>query len=134
MPKDKSGKFHMNTQRAMAADKSSAPPKKKAPPSHDMGGPPPNTDGMDGGGSSPVHEHLSAMHSAMGGKHMHIHSDGSGMHTSHHVGEDGQVQGPHDHDNIESLKAHMDQFLNEEGAEGMEPYGHGTGSMHGQGY
>lgn len=121
MPKDKSGKHHPNIQKAMAADKAEPKPK-HAPPAHEMGGEPPS-DGMDGG--SPVHEHLKAMHAQMGGKHMHIHSDGSGMHTSHQVGDRGEVEGPHDHENLDALKQHMDQFLNEEGNEyggGMQPH------------
>jgi hypothetical protein len=51
--------------------------------------------------------------------HMHVHHDGGSL-TTHHVHEDGQVQGPHDHENIEALKDHMDQFLDEEGHEGEE--------------
>jgi hypothetical protein len=56
-------------------------------------------------------------------KHMHVHHDGEAM-TTHHVGEDGMVQGPHDHENLEALKDHMDQFLDEEGHEGEEDGGY----------
>ena len=110
MPKDKSGKHHPNVQRAMAADRSGDSKPSAKPAITDGGDYPPAA------APSPVHDHLSAMHVEMGGKHMHVHSDGM-KHTTHHVGEDGEVQGPHDHENIEALKQHMDQFLNEEGQE-----------------
>ena len=55
----------------------------------------------------------------IGGKHMHVHQDHMGKLTSHHVGEDGEVQGPHEHGNLEALKQHMSQFFDEEGQEGM---------------
>ena len=67
---------------------------------------------------SPVHEHLAAMHKEMGGKHMHIHQNEHGEHTTHQVGEDGNVEGPHNHENTEALKHHMDKFLGEEEHEG----------------
>jgi hypothetical protein len=69
--------------------------------------------------------HLAAHHGGGEGKHMHVHQDGMGNHTSHHVGEDGKVQGPHDHDNLEALKAHMSKFLDEEEQEGGGDYGKG---------
>lgn len=64
-----------------------------------------------------VHEHLKALHAAHGGKHMHIHHDG-GEYTTHHIDEDGNTYGPHDHENMEALKDHMDRFLSEEEHEG----------------
>lgn len=64
----------------------------------------------DGGGEhSDVHEHLKAMQAKDGGSHMHIHSDGM-SHTTHHVHEGGEVQGPHEHPDEESLKAHVGKF------------------------
>lgn len=60
-----------------------------------------------------VHEHLKALHATMGGKHMHVHHHEGGI-TTHHVGEDGKVEGPHDHENTEALKEHMGKFLDEE--------------------
>jgi hypothetical protein len=108
MPLDKAGKFHINSQKA----------------SHGTFGKVDDTspnlrDEGEGSaeGSSPVHEHLTALHAAMGGKHMHVHSDGM-FHTSHQVGEDGKVEGPHDHENIEALKEHMGKFFDEEEQEG----------------
>jgi hypothetical protein len=103
MPLDGKGKFHLNSQQASSHDK--------------MGGAPQPTDGEPNEAPSPVHEHLQALHAAMGGKHMHIHSDGMD-HTSHQIGEDGQVEGPHDHANIEALKEHMGKFFDEEEQEG----------------
>jgi hypothetical protein len=66
-----------------------------------------------------VGSHLKALHGEMGGKHMHVHAHEGGF-TTHHVGEDGNVEGPHDHENIERLKEHMDQFLSEEEHEPSE--------------
>lgn len=111
MPTDKAGKFHLSSQRAMASDKAgdskgitSAPPASGEE----------NSEGthQDTG----VHEHLAAMHAQSGGKHMHVHSDGM-THTTHHVGEDGEVQGPHNHENIEALKDHLGKFFDEEANE-----------------
>lgn len=69
--------------------------------------------------------HMAAHHEG-DGKHMHVHQDGGGGHTSHHVAEDGKVQGPHDHENIEALKDHMGRFLDEEANEWSgEDYGGG---------
>lgn len=65
-----------------------------------------------------VHEHLAAMHAATGNAHSHIEHHEDGTHTSHHVDREGNVTGPHDHANLEALKSHMDQFLDEEGQEG----------------
>ena len=106
MPLDGKGKFHINSQMASSHDK--------------MGGAPPAMDGEPNEApASPVHEHLQALHAEMGGKHMHIHSDGMD-HTSHQIGEDGVVEGPHDHENIEALKEHMGKFFDEEEQEGKE--------------
>ncbi len=114
MPRDSKGAFHNNIGRAMAADKNSMPaPAAKAP--RPMAAAPEPT-GDDGSGAA---EHLKAYHDAMGGgKAMLIHHDGINT-TSHHIGEDGEVSGPHDHANLEELKSSMDQFLDEEAEEGM---------------
>ena len=63
---------------------------------------------------SPVHEHLAAMHKEMGGKHMHIHQNEHGEHMTHQVGEDGKVEGPHNHENLEAMKKHIGTFMGEE--------------------
>ena len=112
MPTDSKGNFHLNPQRAMASSRMGAmkPPAMKPPHMAAM----PEEHASESGG---VPEHLKALHGAMGGKHMHVHSDGF-SHTSHQVGEDGEVQGPHDHENLDALKDHMSQFFNEEEHEG----------------
>jgi hypothetical protein len=62
--------------------------------------------------------HLAAHHEAENTQsHVHHHEDGT--HTSHHM-KDGQVDGPHDHDNLEALKGHLGKFLNEEEHEGSD--------------
>lgn len=80
-------------------------------------------DGMEGGqrpkeraeaqDQDGVESHLKALHDSMGGKHMHVHQH-EGGYTSHQVGDDGKVDGPHDHENMEALKEHMNRFLSEE--------------------
>lgn len=69
----------------------------------------PEEEGEEGG----VAEHLKAMHSEMGGKHIHAHAHEGGL-TSHQIGDDGNMEGPQDHESIEALKQHMDAFFNEE--------------------
>lgn len=120
MPTDAKGKYHMNAQRAMASDKhggigtavthkGSFPKGGADSPEHDSTA-----------AASPhqaIHDGLRAAQAEHGGKHMHISHDGMGGMQSHHVGEDGEPQGPHDHVNLEALKQHMDQFFSEEGNE-----------------
>lgn len=71
--------------------------------------------------------HLAAHHDG-GAKHLHVKSDGM-EHTSHEAGEDGQVQGPHDHQDAEALKAHVGKWAGGE----HEASGYGSpsrGSAH----
>lgn len=96
MPKDKRGNFHLNTQRAMAADKMADPPASHG----DTPAPMPNA-GMGDMADMPHHK-------------VYDHGDGS-YHTE---SPDGQQ---HDHDNIEALKEHFDRFMGEEMGEGQEP-------------
>ncbi len=65
-----------------------------------------------------IHEHLRNMHEETGTAHTHIEHHGDGSHTSHHIDGEGEIHGPHDHENLEALKGHMDKFLDEEGKEG----------------
>lgn len=58
--------------------------------------------------------HIAKQHSE--GDHMHVHSTDSGVST-HHVMEGGKVQGPHDHENLRSLKQSLSKFIDEEGKE-----------------
>jgi hypothetical protein len=76
--------------------------------------------------------HMAGKHSD--GEHMHAHKGEDGSLTSHQVGEDKQVQGPHNHENIEALKDHMGKFLNEEEGEWKgQDYGGGGHAKHGGG-
>ncbi len=75
-------------------------------------------------------EHPNSGHLAM---HMHSkHEDGEAMHvhknmdgaTTHHVGMDGQVQGPHQHGSTEEAADHMKSMLGDGGgANGAEENG-----------
>lgn len=109
MPTDKFGKFHLNSQRAHAAERRDEGHMATAERS-----------GSSSEEGTPEH-HLGRLREAMGGKHMHVHQDEMGGYTSHHVGHDGQIEGPHEHENMEALKDHMDQFFEEEANEGGEP-------------
>jgi hypothetical protein len=54
-----------------------------------------------------VHEMLHAMREHHGGgDHMHIHGHDEGY-TTHHLMEDGEVKGPHEHKNMGALKKHV---------------------------
>ena len=124
MPTDAYGRFHPNTQMAMVAERS-APPKE-----HERGNP--ERPKEDGGGEHEIgHELMTRAHEAEPGKHMHIKADGMGGHVTHHVGEDGVVEGPHHHEDPEALHSHIDQFFNEEQAEpeNQERAAHGFGKM-----
>jgi hypothetical protein len=59
--------------------------------------------------------HMAGRHSE--GKHVHAHQGEDGELTSHQT-SGGGAEGPHDHENIEALKEHMGQFLDEEAGEG----------------
>lgn len=73
-----------------------------------------------------MHAAAEAMHAAEpGSKHMIISHDGYGM-KSHGIHEDGThepAEGAHDHENMEALKSHMNQFFNEEENEGKDDGG-----------
>jgi hypothetical protein len=68
-------------------------------------------------GNQPAgYESLHAMHSP-GGKHMHVSKDEMGTYMTSHVGEDGEPQGPHEHPDSAAVHAHMQQVMDDEGAE-----------------
>lgn len=69
-----------------------------------------------------IHAHLSKMHEATGHAHSHIEHHADGHHTSHHISAEGEHSGPHDHENLEALKDHMDRFLGEEENEDEDGY------------
>ena len=125
MPFDGKGKHHLNTQKAMAADRMPPRPAKPASapkPQSGDGGPgvqdamPHGADETDMGGDTT--RHLTEMQAGMGGKHAHIHQGDDGSVTTHHVGEDGVVQGPHEHPDLEAAHQHLMAAMQEERAEG----------------
>lgn len=75
-----------------------------------------------------VGEHLKALHSEMGGTHMHVHKEEGGGYTSHHVKDGGKVEGPHEHQDTEELKEHVGRVFNEEENEPRSE-DHGDGLM-----
>lgn len=101
--KSQSGKLHANPQQMKHMERSGKEESQKDP-------------GLSDGTESPEAEtndapsHLEEMHAKMGGKHMHVHQSEDGKITSHHIGEDGMVEGPTEHPDMEAMKAHMDSW------------------------
>lgn len=80
----------------------------------------PEMDGEEKGGD--VKEHLMKMHAKMGGTHSHLHSDGM-SHASHHVSEDGQHSGPHEHESADAMAEHTKKMHGGEEQNGdTDPY------------
>ena len=78
-------------------------------------------------GDGEIKQHLESMHAKTGEAHSHVHHKADGSHTSHHISAEGEHSGPHDHENLDALKSHFDQFLDEEGHEGHESDGQADG-------
>lgn len=53
--------------------------------------------------------HLAAMHD--GGEHGHIHAHPEGGATTHHVGMDGQVNGPDEHEGVGEAAEHLEGMM-----------------------
>lgn len=73
---------------------------------------------IDDQGKRVDHEHFGgmAMHLAKhhsSGEHMHIHGHEDGY-TTHHVSDDGAVQGPDEHERMGQLKMHVAECMDEE--------------------
>lgn len=125
MPMDKKGKFHLNTQRAMASD---AMPESSMPGAKGV-----NVHAQsesDGGEAQESMDHLAALHGAHGGTHMHIMSHGDGTMTTHHMNEDGSQEGPHEHGDVEAMKDHIHQVFGGEDSGEQMPEEHGQKPMH----
>jgi hypothetical protein len=71
--------------------------------------------------------HMAAKHD--GGEHGHIHVHGGGAAT-HHVGADGEVQGPHEHESAEAGLNHLDGAIGDGAGMSAESE---PGTMDGQG-
>jgi hypothetical protein len=77
----------------------------------------------EGDPTAMIHEHLTKMHEMTGKAHSHVEHHGDGTHTSHHVDEQGQVSGPHEHESMEALHQHMAQLHGEGEQEGEMKHG-----------
>jgi len=142
VPKDKAGKFHLNTQRAHASDRAAGsknspketPEKDPIAPHNEGEGTgidgeqahsiTPHGDGTfhsDGPGGHMEHQSLGdaithAGHSLSGGgKHMHHHHDGVSI-KSHSMNEAGEHQ-EMEHGSGEEAGQHVADFMNEAGGE-----------------
>lgn len=122
-----------NVEREKFNEKASEPKdkgEKKTKPDEDPGEPTTTITHHADGSKTAVHsdgensEHPDGGHLAM---HMHSkHGDGEAMHvhkgmdgvTTHHVGLDGQVQGPDQHGSTDDAASHMQQMLGEDGGNG----------------
>lgn len=132
MPADMMGKFHMNPQRAKFADKMNAD-KPKMPEAKPAMAKKPDEENMSGNmselhdngdgsfktktsdGEETEHPHIghALMHMASKhaeGKHMHIHEDGMGMVSHHHMGH-GNVEGPHEHGSADEAGDHVKDVM-----------------------
>jgi hypothetical protein len=137
MPKDSSGKFHPNIQKAMHADKGMGKGAPKVESEHESAMDGEHEDGGEGhmqvhdhgdgsfhtmskDGEQTEHPHIGHMlmhiaaHHAPDAKHIHHMHDGM-EHVTHHVAEDGNVEGPHSHPDIEAAKEHMGQVMGDGG-------------------
>lgn len=147
MPKDSSGKFHLNTQKAMAADKSKPMPGKPESKPEAK----PQAAEAEGGMSSTLHDHgdgtfhtvshdgAEEQHPSIGhalmhmasqhseGKHVHIHHDSGGRISSHHVGHMGGVEGPQEHGSADEAGQHAAMVLGDGGEEQAMPEEHMSG-------
>lgn len=158
MVKDKKGNAHPNIQRAMASDRMAggSPVRAAAKPMGEKDGSGSSPAGEDGEPTMTIHSHGDGTHHSVTAdgertehphaghlaahvahhhmpeaKHM-VHShDGISEHTTHHVAEDGETQGPHSHANLEAVKDHLNQFFNEE--EGEKGWGGESGQASGAG-
>jgi len=63
-----------------------------------------------GDANEEIAQHLQSMHEKTGKAHSHVEHHGDGTHTSHHVHEDGQMEGPHEHPDTESMMAKMGEM------------------------
>jgi hypothetical protein len=68
----------------------------------------------------PNHGHMlmtiHAKHAEGPGAHIHAHPEGGA--TTHHVGHDGMVEGPHDHASVDEGAEHVKQMIGEDGQNG----------------
>lgn len=140
MPKDSFGITHLNQQRAdyasrmpgKPAPKSEAAPKGEKPAGgtgnsttlHDHGD---GTFSTDSGGTKTEHPHIghALVHMGSkhaGGKHMHAHKSSHGGITTHKANDQGQVEGPNEHDSADAAAEDMASAMgDDEGAEGEDP-------------
>ena len=117
MPRDAKGNFHLNTQRAHAADRAAGARNATTRDTREPSAPKSETRGESaamGDHDAMVRDHLEHMHEAHGGRHMHITRHEDGRLASHHVAEDGEVQGPHEHEDAEALKDHVGAVMGDE--------------------
>lgn len=107
------GKYFMSPHHAKMSDQAGEKPMDtpaKKPPSSDHGQVAAEESGEEG-----PHEMLQGLHAKHGGKHMHVHAHEAGV-TTHHIGEDGEVEGPHEHGSMEEAADHMKMVM----GDGME--------------
>jgi hypothetical protein len=146
MPRDAGGNFHVGGLRPLGKEGKlpMGKPKEKAavagPPDHVNGNGTSSEkvttvhehgdgtfhtdpDGKQHANIGELHAHLSSVHGEPGAKHFHAHTDGMSAH-SHSVESGGESDNrDHDPDNLEALKSHMNEFLDEEGNEPKESGG-----------
>ena len=91
-------------------------------------------------GSETQHPHIGHALMALGsrhsgGMHHHTHHDGmGGGFTTHHAAHGGEPEGPHEHENLDSVKDGMSQFFGEEEHEGSRDGGKSDGESESKDY
>ncbi len=115
---DKKGKYHMNPHHAKMADEADGKHGKEGSAEEEATEPKGEAQ-AEGDTEDGPHKMLQDMQAKHGGTHMHVHQHDAGI-TTHHVGEDGEVQGPHEHPDLEALHAHMSQVMPGHGAMAQE--------------
>ena len=124
---DKTGKYHMSPHHAKMADgmgkrgKEGSDEEEASEPESER-----EAEGDDGDGEQDgPHEMLQELHAKHGGKHMHVHAHDAGV-TTHHITEDGNVEGPHHHASTQEAADHMNMVM----GEGMDDQAVPTEPMH----
>jgi hypothetical protein len=117
---DGKGKYHMNPHHAKMADGFEAKRGKEGSPEEEASEPESEreSEGDTEDGDGP-HEMLQELHAKHGGKHMHVHAHDQGV-TTHHIGDDGNVEGPHHHASTQEAADHMHMVMGD-GMDQAEP-------------
>lgn len=117
---DKTGKYHMSPHHAKMADGFANKPAKEGSPKEEASESPEEAKGEGDEDQSDVPAMLEDLHAKHGGAHMHVHKHEAGV-TTHHIGEDGVVEGPHEHAGMPEAAQHMQSVMGDHMGGGEMP-------------